>query len=460
MQALGIDIGTTTISAVILNCSNGAVLRRITIQNDSTVLRKEPNEKCQDADRIWSIVASLFEEAEQQYGPFTSIGVTGQMHGIVYVDANGTCVSPLYTWQDESGNQISPNGKTYAQWLNDLTGMPVSSGFGITTLFCHSANKQIPSEAKQLCTIGDYIVMKLAERRRPIITPSNAAGIGCYFPKENRFNLEAIKNAGMNCGLLPEISSGYGIAGKTRKGVPVSLAIGDNQSSVIGSVKDFERSVLVNIGTASQISMGICSEHVKMDGNDFELRPCVPGIDIMVGAPLCGGRAYAALEAFFRETVNMAGIHLNNDLYAQMEAAGKADHSEPVHILTHFCGTRQKPYERGAISNIGLENFTPGAFVKGMLYGIAQELFVLYQKMLSTKSDMPDVLVGSGNGIRRNSYMKEIIEQIFSMKMQIPVHEEEAAFGAALYSLVSAGYHTTMEEAQRIIQYLERKANE
>ena len=40
------------------------------------------------------------------------------------------------------------------------------------------------------------------------------------------------------------------------------------------------------------------------------------------------------------------------------------------------------------------------------------------------------------------------------MKMQIPVHKEEAAYGAALYAMTAAGVYPTLEKAQELIAYL------
>ena len=43
--------------------------------------------------------------------------------------------------------------------------------------------------------------------------------------------------------------------------------------------------------------------------------------------------------------------------------------------------------------------------------------------------------------------------QFFNIKMQIPAHKEEAAFGAALYSLVAKGRFATINEAANLIKY-------
>ena len=63
-------------------------------------------------------------------------------------------------------------------------------------------------------------------------------------------------------------------------------------------------------------------------------------------------------------------------------------------------------------------------------------------------------MVGSGNGVRRNALLRETAGQTFGMKLKIPAHQEEAAYGAAILALASAGLCKGIEEAQKMIQYL------
>ena len=102
MKALGLDIGTTTISAAVLEDSR--LLTTLTKNNDSFITEAEPWEKLQDPRRIEAIALSMVEELFAQYPDIGKIGVTGQMHGIVYLDSGGVPVSPLYTWQDGRGD--------------------------------------------------------------------------------------------------------------------------------------------------------------------------------------------------------------------------------------------------------------------------------------------------------------------------------------------------------------------
>ena len=62
-------------------------------------------------------------------------------------------------------------------------------------------------------------------------------------------------------------------------------------------------------------------------------------------------------------------------------------------------------------------------------------------------------LVGSGNGIRRNRLMRELAEEMYGMRMKIPACKEEAAYGAAIYSMVAAGLVENLAQAQSRIKY-------
>ena len=124
MKTIGIDIGTTTISLV---CRSGEICAVRTIQNDSALqtdagAQADRNlqlfteaQRVQDPQRIAEIVLEALDVMLSEHPDVCCIGLTGQMHGIVYTDREGKSVSPLYTWQDEQGNVPLPDGKTMVQ---------------------------------------------------------------------------------------------------------------------------------------------------------------------------------------------------------------------------------------------------------------------------------------------------------------------------------------------------------
>ena len=158
MCFIGIDIGTSSISSVAYDLENNKI-ESVTITNDSTIVSKVLWEKIQSPDRIIEIVEGIMEDFISRYPNIKGIGVTGQMHGMLYLNEQGEAVSPLYTWQDGRGNRLYRDNKTYAAYLSDETGYALATGFGLVTHFYNQVNGLVPSEAKQLCTIMDYVVM-------------------------------------------------------------------------------------------------------------------------------------------------------------------------------------------------------------------------------------------------------------------------------------------------------------
>jgi sedoheptulokinase len=239
--------------------------------------------------------------------------------------------------------------------------------------------------------------------------------------------------------------------GKARAGQLVSLAIGDNQASFVGSVRSNESCLLINIGTGSQLSM-FTEECLEMPS--LETRPFCGGGFLLVGSSLCGGRAYAALEHFFRDIVAMATGRDTGELYGSMERLVAAEGiSDKLEFQTKYCGTRGDPHQRGEIRNLGLDNFTPEHFRAGTLSGIITELFDYYEPMSIYTKKQPKMLVGSGNGIRLNKPMATIASEIFGLPVRIPLYEEEAAYGAALLAMVSSGQFGSVPDVQKLVRY-------
>lgn len=109
MKIIGIDIGTTTISGVVLeNKVEGQITTKAeekleiveakTIENGCFIPTEHEWERIQDAEQIVKKAQNLTDYFLDKYQDVERIGLTGQMHGIVYIDKNGKCVSPLYTW--------------------------------------------------------------------------------------------------------------------------------------------------------------------------------------------------------------------------------------------------------------------------------------------------------------------------------------------------------------------------
>lgn len=455
MLFAGIDIGTTSISAVLISAASGRAVRVATCANDASVRGERSWERLQDPQRIMEQVRGLLAECQEEWPEVAAVGISCQMHGILYVNGDGQSVSPLYTWQDGRGDErMEDRDASYARYLREITGYPAASGYGLVTHFHHVKNGNVPKDAVHLCTIGDYVAMQLTGTAKPLMDPSNAAGIGLFSASRHGFDEEALRRVGIDASILPPVCQGTEPAGRTPDGKPVACAIGDNQASFLGSVSQLERTLLVNVGTGSQISIytdnDVSPEELDAAAG-LEIRPFPGGGSLLVGAPLSGGKSYAMLLAFFQEVGRAFGTSPDEgEIYARMnewarEAIRRGD--APLQVQTQFYGTRQDPGLRGAIRGIGPDNFTPGHLAAGFLQGMADELMQYVGALPAGLRGSISAAAGSGNGIRRNPLLREMLEAKLGLTLELPPGEEEAAYGAAVYGAAAAGYYPDVRSA-------------
>ena len=439
MYFIGIDIGTSSICGVAYHFAEKKI-ESITKSNHTSVETSEVWEKIQDPEKIIDTVCDIIVEFSAKYPDIKGIGFTGQMHGVLYVDNKGNAVSPLYTWQDNRANQPYRDGKTYAEYLSAKTGHTLASGFGLVTHFYNVERQLVPAETAKLCTIMDYAVMKLTGRTTPLMDYSNGASLG-FFDRENlAFDIRSLETAGIDPSILPETDQSGVLAGYYSGTIPVYSAIGDNQASFLGSVRNINQSVHVTVGTSSQISI-YSDKYVEVESLDT--RPFPGGGYILVGAALCGGKSFDILKTFFENTLKFftGGHDSNINVYKTMTSLNYDSVGDDLPVVeTLFDGTRSAPWKRGNMANISSSNLTPAHLVIGFVKGICCELYDFYQFIPEDIRNNKTILVGSGNGIKKNPLLCKAFEEQFKCNLHLSQIQEESAFGACLCAIVGGKY--------------------
>lgn len=459
-KAIGIDIGTTTISAVVMDTTTHHIIEARTIANHSFIPSEYAWERIQDVNVIVKKAQGVLEELLGFHPDAASIGLTGQMHGIVYVDAEGKAVSPLYTWQDGRGEQpvlqggepVKDHGTTASMReahkatadgavqasspvcaIRKLAGIEAYAGYGCVTHYYNVKQQLVPEGAKSFCTIADYLGMVLTGRKKPLVHISNAAGMGLFDVKNGCFYQDKLQILGIDCDMLPQVTDTFEVLGSFQA-IPVTVALGDNQASFLGAAGTETATVLINMGTGGQVSV-LTDQYFEAPG--VEARPFMKGSYLLVGASLCGGRAYAILEQFFHSYLKAAGVEAGAQ-YALMEKLARtvSEESKTLHVTTTFHGTRDNPAKRGSICGISEDNFTPAQVIYGTLAGMAEELFGRYQQIHEGTGVKAGKLIASGNGLRKNALLREIFAGLFGQEVMLAQCEEEAASGAALSSVL------------------------
>lgn len=467
---LSVDIGTTKICGVAVSRS-GAPAAVIERPNDAALPPSRPGRAEQDPGQIRDRVREVLRELRARVPAVTAIGLTGQMHGMLAVDAAGRPLTPLITWQDGRGLEpVAADGRTVLDLMRraapaeawEACGCAPASGCLGCTLLWLRRSATLPRETARVAFVHDWIAGGLVGRL-PVTDPTDAASAGIFDVPRQRWHAGLVQALDLPAELLPPVRPSGAVIGQVTSaaaaatglpaGTPVCNAIGDNQASVLGSVADPERTLLVNLGTGGQVSWATTT-FTRVAG--LETRPLPPARYLLVGASLCGGRAYAWLNDVVRGWLGEFGHTPSQDeVYTRLNALAAAapPGAAGLRAVTTLAGTRDDPSRRGTIAGIGLDNFTLGGLARAVLEGIADELAGLYEGAPAALRRTHDRIVASGNAVRCNPLLRRILAERFGRPVLVPRHAEEAAFGAALLAGVAAGVWADLAEAGRAIAY-------
>lgn len=430
---VGIDIGTTNITMTVLDLDEKIVPRCHSVPN-KRISTGEPYAYAQDPHAIEEAVDALLLRIDK---PIGSISITGQVHGIVYHDAVGQAVSPLYTWLDQRA-MVPVGGKTTQDALFEETGVLLPSGYGLLAHYANRRLGKVPVGAVGFCGILEYIANRLTGSLSTSSDPSCLGTYGAFDPVSSEFDpivlQEVFGEAGHH---FLEASLPFAIAGHTAHGIPVTFPVGDNQAGFFGMVSQWESSALISLGTSGQISLFSKSPECP---DSMELRPFLGQGYLHVGATLTAGKAYETLQKFLMSVFQSAQVSITDEeVFDLMKLAAVASTGDDSLVVdTRLTGTRKDPSARGSIRNIGLDNFTLGNLVGATVDGIIGEL-------KSFTSDATDVfssvskIVATGSSVRKNQLFSESLNRVFEMPASIAQVDDGAGFGSALIGAVAIG---------------------
>ncbi len=465
---IGLDIGTTSLSAVALDPATGRQLAHQMIANTAGS-SPAPGRAELDLPRLFDLtvhcLTELVAQADLLPSAIQGIGVTGQQHGVALMRPDAIPARPAITWQDLRVQQPLPGTDTPVlerfiataggQEAFGNTGCLPAAGFLGPSLYWLTLQNALPDPPVTACFIPDAVVSFLTGAP-PISEPTLAASSGIFDIRANRWEWTLLERLRLPDRLFPPVGQAWDVVGGLRRelaekigltpGTAVTIALGDNQASFIGSAQDPARSLLLNVGTGGQISARTDKFHF-IPG--LENRPFPAGQYLLIGGGLFGGRSYAYLQRFFQQVgAQLLDADTPIDLYTRMtELATTAPAgSDGLHCEPFFTGSRVDPALRASFSGLSPDNFTPGHFARALLEGMADGFYAFFERMKPAVGTRP-LLVGAGNGVRRNRLLAQILARRFGMPLLIPTRTEEAAVGAAIAAAIGLGLFADSDTA-------------
>ena len=428
----GIDVGTTAVKALAVS-PGGEVLTCVECEYPLSTPQRGWAE--QDPEDWVRAAESALDELG---GDLDGIGLSGQMHGLVCLDAADRVLRPAILWNDQrTGAQCAEIERRIGlERLIELTGNRALPGFTAPKLLWLREHE--PDTFGRIAHVllpKDYLRFRLTGERAMDV--SDASGTLLLDVGARRWSGEVLDALELDPGWLPPLLESPSLAGRTPSGVPVAAGAGDQAAGAIGVGVDRPGPLSVVLGTSGVVFAALPAFAHDATGSAHAFCHAVPGGWHAMGVMLSA----AGSLAWIRDVLD-APYDTLLDEAAQWPAG-----AEGAQFAPYLAGERTPhadPDVRGAFTGLSLRH-DRGALVRAVLEGVAYGL----RDSLELLRTM-DVAAAAGRvsgGGARSALWTRIVASVLGVPLQRVAVEEGAAYGAALLGGVAAGVFADVHDA-------------
>jgi xylulokinase len=261
--SLGIDLGTSGVK-IILASTQGKIIKETS--KTYPIHYPQPGWVEQHPDDWWDSIREGLQDLLKDVDTtkIIGLGVSGQMHGLVAMDKNGTPLMPSILWNDQRSYEETEylNIEVGKDYLIKLTGNIAFPGFTAPKVLW--VRKHLPhlfNQIRYICLPKDYINYKLTGQ---LFTDVSDASGTLYFDVKNRkWSQEMLQLLNLEETMLPKVYESYEVAGEVMEtvsqeiGIPLHTPViaggGDNAAGAIGANVIEEGTVMVSLGTSGVV---------------------------------------------------------------------------------------------------------------------------------------------------------------------------------------------------------------
>jgi xylulokinase len=449
---LGIDIGTGGTRAVLVD-RRGLVVA--SAASEHAAIRSEHIGWAEQDPQDWwraarEAIAGVMVTAELAGAEIQAIGLTGQMHGCVMLDADGEVLRPALIWCDQRTQPECDwlETKIGRERLIELTCNPALPNFTLTKLlWVRTHQPQIFAKIVHVLCPKDYVRYKLTGEFA--IDMQEASGTLLLDVTNRRWSDEVAEAAGIPMSWLPRLFEGPEIcarisdagAGATGllAGTPVAAGAGDQGAGAVGMGIVGAGSVSATIGTSGVVFAATDKPTMDRLGRLHTFCHAVPGLWHVMGVTNGAGLSLR----WFRDTF-APGVEYDE---LSADAAKIPAASEGLLWAPYLFGERTPhldPQARAAF--VGLTaSHTRAHCVRAVMEGVAfslRDTFSLFAEL-----GIPVARIRLGGGGARGPLWRQIQADVYGRAVELLAAEEGGAFGAALLSGVGVGAWGSVEAA-------------
>jgi xylulokinase len=449
---LGIDVSTTGSKALLAN-EHGAVVAVAT--SPHTLQNPRPLWSEQDPDEWWQAVVASIRTVLEQSGALeedvAAIGLTGQMHGLVLLDAGGQVLRPAILWNDQRTQAQCDeiHRRIGRERFISITGNLALTGFTAPKILWVAENEpEIYARARHVLLPKDYVRYRLTGEYA--MDKADGAGTVLFDIAKRDWSNEVVSALGIPREWMPPTYEGPEITGAVtaeaatatglRERTPVAAGGGDQSAQAVGVGAVEPGVVALTVGTSGVVFATTPSALIEPEGRLHTFCHAVPGAWHLMGVMLS---AAGSLQ-WYRDAM-APGMSFDELLHeAETVPAG----SEGLQFLPYLSGERTPhpdPLARGAWVGLTLRH-SRGHLTRALLEGVSFGLKDIFKLVEQAGSSQIRQVRASGGGTK-GMLWRQILASVLETELVTVNTSEGAALGAALLAGVGAGAWGSVPEA-------------
>ncbi|AHM03150.1 Xylulose kinase [Roseibacterium elongatum DSM 19469] len=363
-----------------------------------------------------------------------AIGLSGQMHGAVLLDAEKTPIRPAILWNDGRAEAECADMARLEPEIGHLSGAPPMPGFTAPKLLWLSRfEPRTHARIAHVLLPKDYVGFRL--HGGLVTDPSDAAGTGWFDEGARCWSSRLCEISASDLAWLPEVRHGSDVAGTLMPevarelglpaGIPVATGAGDAAAGAVGIGAIHDGDGFISLGTSGQLFVTTNSYRPDPENCLHAYAHCLPKRWFQMAAMLNGARPLAWFSTLVGRTVE--------ELLAEAEVAAPG----PL-FLPYLTGERTPHGDASIRAGFAFldESTTQGSLMRSVVEAVAFT-FVDAVDAFSATGTRPDALMAIGGGTRSDFLMQMIADATGCRLVRTRGAEVGPAFGAARLAQLS-----------------------
>ena len=449
---MGLDISTTSAKALIINEAGDV----IAVANaPQPISQPQPLWSEQNPADWWSGISASIRQALAESGlqgsDISAIGLTGQMHGLVLLDAKGEVLRPAILWNDQRTQAQCDlmTERIGAERLIELTGNPAVTGFTAPKLLWVRDNEpEIYAQIAQILLPKDYIRYKLTDSYATDL--AGASGTSLLNVAERAWSDEVLAALEIPRDWLPPAHEGTAVTSSVSAeaaaltglaaGTPVVGGGGDQAAGAVGMGCVTPDKIGVTVGTSGVVFAPLSEYAYEPQGRLHAFCHALPDTWHFMGVMLSAAGSLQWYKDTFAPDIDFDAL--------LVEASDAPAGSEGLFFLPYLTGERTPhpdPLARGAFIGMTTRH-SRGHMTRAVLEGVAfglKDSFTLIDQAGLPESYEARI---SGGGAK-SPVWQQIIADVLGAPLVNINTTEGGAFGAAILASVAAGVHADASSA-------------